>query len=179
MPYISETPVQTPSSHSPESNPELRDATRRFWAAFALSFPMFALELATHLMDMHLPLAQQTSNWLELVLGTPVVFWAGWPFFVKALEAVRARSLSTFQLTAVRTSAAWVYSVLGTTFPSLFPVSMQSADGSVIVYFQAAAAITLVVLLGQLLDQRAKTKTPATRQCCTGTGESNPTVCGC
>lgn len=179
MPYIPETPVQTPSSHSPESNPELRDATRRFWAAFALSLPMFALELATHLMDMHLPLAQQTSNWLELVLGTPVVFWAGWPFFVKALEAVRARSLSTFQLTAVRTGAAWVYSVLGTAFPSLFPVSMQSADGSVIVYFQAAAAVTLVVLLGQLLDQRAKTTTAAIRQRCTGTSESNPALCCC
>lgn len=179
MTYIPETPVQIPSSHSPESNPELHDVKRRFWAAFALSLPMFALELATHLMDMHLPFAQQTSNWLELMLGTPVVFWAGWPFFVKALEAVKARSVSMFQLTAARTGAAWVYSVLGTAFPSLFPVSLQSADGSVIVYFQAAAAVTLLVLLGQLLDQRAKTKTAATRQCCTGTGESNLALCCC
>jgi Cu+-exporting ATPase len=171
--------VQTPSSPSPESNPELRDVTRRFWAALALSFPMFAIEFATHLMDMHLPLAQQTSNWLELTLGTPVVFWAGWPFFVKAIEAVKARSVSMFQLTAVRTGAAWIYSVLGTAFPSLFPASLRAADGSVIVCFHAAAVITLLVLLGQLLDQRAKAKKAATGQSCARTGDSNRAVCCC
>jgi Cu+-exporting ATPase len=169
--------VQTPSFPSPESNPELRDVTRRFWAAFALSIPMFAIELATHLMDMHLPLAAQTSNWLELMLGTPVVFWAGWPFFVKAIEAVKARSVSTFQLTAARTGAAWIYSVVGTAFPSLFPASLRAADGSAIVCFQAAAAITLVVLLGQMLDQRAKAKAPSSGSCCTRPSASNRALC--
>lgn len=141
--------------------------TRRFWAAFVLSVPLFAIELAPHFMDIHLPLAAQMSNWLELMLGTPVVFWAGWPFFVKAIDAVKAKSVSTFQLTAARTGAAWLYSVVGTAFPSLVPASLRAADGSAIVCFEAAAAITVLVLLGQMLDQRAKAKKRADGECCT------------
>jgi Cu+-exporting ATPase len=140
-------------------SPELRDMTRRFWIGAALTVPVFALEMGGHLFDLHHFIAQQTSNWVQLLLGTPVVLWAGWPFFVRALASVRNRSLNMFSLIALGTGAAWLYSIVGTVTPGLFPADLRLADGAVPIYFEAAAVITVLVLLGQVLELRAREKT--------------------
>ncbi len=140
-------------------SPELRDMTRRFWIGAALTVPVFALEMGGHLFDLHHFIAQQTSNWIQLLLGTPVVLWAGWPFFVRALASVRNRSLNMFSLIALGTGAAWLYSIVGTVAPWLFPADLRLADGAVPIYFEAAAVITVLVLLGQVLELRAREKT--------------------
>ena len=140
-------------------SPELRDMTRRFWIGAALTVPVFALEMGGHLFDLHHFIAQQTSNWIQLLLGTPVVLWAGWPFFVRALASVRNRSLNMFSLIALGTGAAWLYSIVGTVVPGVFPADLRLADGAVPIYFEAAAVITVLVLLGQVLELRAREKT--------------------
>ena len=140
-------------------SPELRDMTRRFWVGAALTAPVFALEMGGHLFNIHHLIAQQTSNWVQLLLGTPVVLWAGWPFFVRALASVKNRSLNMFSLIALGTGAAWVYSIVGTVAPGLFPSALRLSDGAVPVYFEAAAVITVLVLLGQVLELRAREKT--------------------
>ncbi|MEO6743512.1 MAG: copper-translocating P-type ATPase [Caldimonas sp.] len=140
-------------------SPELRDMTRRFWIGLALTAPVFALEMGGHLFNIHHLIAQQTSNWVQLLLGTPVVLWAGWPFFVRALASVKNRSLNMFSLIALGTGAAWLYSVVGTLAPQLFPSDLRLEDGAVPIYFEAAAVITVLVLLGQVLELRAREKT--------------------
>jgi Cu+-exporting ATPase len=140
-------------------SPELRDMTRRFWTGTALTVPVFALEMGGHLFDIHHLIGQQTSNWVQLLLGTPVVLWAGWPFFTRAVASVKNRSLNMFSLIALGTGAAWLYSIVGTLLPSLFPPDLRSEDGAVAVYFEAAAVITVLVLLGQVLELRAREKT--------------------
>ena len=140
-------------------SPELRDMTRRFWIGTALTVPVFALEMGGHLFDIHSLVAQQTSNWIQLLLGTPVVLWAGWPFFTRAVASVKNRSLNMFTLIALGTGAAWLYSVVGTLAPELFPQALRGHDGSVAIYFEAAAVITVLVLLGQVLELRAREKT--------------------
>ncbi|CAN7766601.1 copper-translocating P-type ATPase [Cupriavidus necator] len=140
-------------------SPELRDMTRRFWIGTALTLPVFALEMGGHLFNIHHFIAQQTSNWVQLLLGTPVVLWAGWPFFTRAVASVRNRSLNMFTLIALGTGAAWLYSIVGTLAPGLFPAALRSEDGAVAVYFEAAAVITVLVLLGQVLELRAREKT--------------------
>jgi Cu+-exporting ATPase len=140
-------------------SPELRDMTKRFWIGTALTVPVFALEMGGHFFNIHHLVAQQTSNWIQLLLGTPVVLWAGWPFFVRAVASVRNRSLNMFSLIALGTGAAWVYSIVGTVAPSLFPSALRLSDGAVPVYFEAAAVITVLVLLGQVLELRAREKT--------------------
>ncbi len=140
-------------------SPELRDMTRRFWMGTALTLPVFALEMGGHLFDLHHLIAQQASNWIQLLLGTPVVLWAGWPFFVRAVASVGNRSLNMFSLIALGTGAAWLYSLVGTVAPQLFPSNLRSADGAVAIYFEAAAVITVLVLLGQVLELRAREKT--------------------
>jgi Cu+-exporting ATPase len=140
-------------------SPELRDMTRRFWVATALTVPVFALEMGGHLFDIHPIVALLTSNWIQLLLGTPVVLWAGWPFFARAAASIRNRSLNMFSLIALGTGAAWLYSIVGTVAPALFPAALRSADGAVPVYFEAAAVITVLVLLGQVLELRAREKT--------------------
>lgn len=140
-------------------SPELRDMTKRFWIGTALTVPVFALEMGGHLFNIHHLIAQQTSNWVQLLLGTPVVLWAGWPFFVRAVASVKNRSLNMFSLIALGTGAAWVYSIVGTVAPSLFPSELRLADGAVQIYFEAAAVITILVLLGQVLELRAREKT--------------------
>jgi Cu+-exporting ATPase len=140
-------------------SPELRDMTKRFWIGAALTAPVFALEMGGHLFNIHHLIAQQTSNWVQLLLGTPVVLWAGWPFFVRAVASVKNRSLNMFSLIALGTGAAWVYSIVGTVAPSLFPSGLRSPDGAVQIYFEAAAVITVLVLLGQVLELRAREKT--------------------
>ena len=140
-------------------SPELHDMTRRFWIGLALTAPVFALEMGGHLFNIHQFIAQQTSNWVQLLLGTPVVLWAGWPFFVRAAASVKNRSLNMFSLIALGTGAAWVYSIVGTVAPQLFPGELRLDDGAVQIYFEAAAVITVLVLLGQVLELRAREKT--------------------
>ncbi|HSV69032.1 MAG TPA: copper-translocating P-type ATPase [Methylibium sp.] len=140
-------------------SPELRDMTMRLWIGTALTVPVFALEMGGHLTNLNHLLGQQLSNWIQLVLGTPVVLWAGWPFFVRAVASVKNRSLNMFSLIALGTGAAWLYSIVGTFAPQLFPANLRMADGAVAIYFEAAAVITVLVLLGQVLELRAREKT--------------------
>jgi Cu+-exporting ATPase len=140
-------------------SPELRDMTRRLWIGTALTLPVFALEMGGHLFDIHHLVAQQISNWVQLLLGTPVVLWAGWPFFTRAAASVRNRSLNMFSLIALGTGAAWLYSIVATLAPGLFPTDLRAEDGGVAVYFEAAAVITVLVVLGQVLELRAREKT--------------------
>ena len=140
-------------------NPELADMTQRFWIGLALTLPVFALEMGGHLTGLHQWLGQQTSNWIQLVLATPVVLWAGWPFFERGWASLKTMNLNMFTLIAMGTGVAWIYSVVGTIWPALFPVSMRGHDGSVAIYFEAAAVITVLVLLGQVLELRAREQT--------------------
>ncbi|MFT3859108.1 MAG: copper-translocating P-type ATPase [Aquabacterium sp.] len=140
-------------------SPELRDMTRRFWVGGLLALPVFALEMGGHLFNIHHLIAQQTSNWVQLVVGTPVVLWAGWPFFTRAVASVKNRSLNMFTLIALGTGAAWLYSIVATLAPALFPPALRDESGAVAVYFEAAAVITVLVLLGQVLELRAREKT--------------------
>ena len=142
-----------------QPNPELADMTRRFWIGLALTVPVFALEMGGHLTGLHQWLGQQTSNWIQLLLATPVVLWAGWPFFERAWTSLKTRNLNMFTLIAMGTGVAWVYSIVGTVWPDLFPTTMRGHDGSVAVYFEAAAVITVLVLLGQVLELRAREQT--------------------
>jgi len=141
-------------------SPELRDMTRRFWIGLILTLPVVLLEMGGHLVNLHHLIAPQLSNWIQLVLATPVVLWAGWPFFVRGWASLVNRSLNMFTLIALGTGAAWVYSIVATIFPGLFPQELRSLEGgSVPVYFEAAAVITVLVLLGQVLELRAREKT--------------------
>ena len=142
-----------------QPNAELADMTRRFWIGLALTLPVFALEMGGHLTVLHRWLGQQTSNWIQLFLATPVVLWVGWPFFERAWASLRTRNLNMFTLIAMGTGVAWVYSVIGTLWPGLFPSSMRGHGGSVAIYFEAAAVITVLVLLGQVLELRAREQT--------------------
>ncbi|AVP59092.1 copper-transporting P-type ATPase [Pulveribacter suum] len=142
-----------------QESPELRDMTRRFWIALALTAPVFVLEMGSHLVNLHHLVGQQTSNWTQLLLATPVVLWAGWPFFTRGWASLRSRHLNMFTLIALGTGAAWTYSLVGTVAPGVFPPSFRSGDGAVPIYFEAAAVITVLVLLGQVLELRAREKT--------------------
>lgn len=140
-------------------SPELRDMTRRFWIGTALAVPVAVLEMGGHLTNLDHLVGAQTSNWIQLLLGTPVVLWAGWPFFVRAAASVKHRSLNMFSLIALGTGAAWLYSMVGTLAPQLFPAELRGPEGAVPIYFEAAAVITVLVLLGQVLELRAREKT--------------------
>ncbi|WP_439544449.1 heavy metal translocating P-type ATPase [Hyphomicrobium sp.] len=139
-------------------NPELADMTRRLWIALALTLPVFALEMGSHLWGHHM-LDRQTSNFIQLALATPVVLWAGWPFFERGWASLKTRNLNMFTLIAIGTGVAWIYSVVGALAPSLFPAAMRDENGSVAVYFEAAAVITALVLVGQVLELRARERT--------------------
>src|SRR5260370_5445874 len=139
-------------------DPELIDMTRRFWIALALTLPVFAIEMGSHLGMGHLvPLSW--SNWISLVLATPVVLWAGAPFFVRGWRSLVTRNLNMFTLIAMGTGVAWLYSVVGTLAPQLFPTAFRDMHGMVAVYFEAAAVITVLVLLGQVLELQARART--------------------
>ncbi|HEY8007115.1 MAG TPA: copper-translocating P-type ATPase [Methylocella sp.] len=140
-------------------NPELADMTRRFWIALALSLPVVVLEMGGHLFNLHMLLGQQISNYVQLVFATPVVLWAGYPFFERGVKSLATRNLNMFTLIALGTGVAWLYSMVATLAPGLFPPTFRSADGSVAIYFEAAAVITVLVLLGQVLELRAREKT--------------------
>jgi Cu+-exporting ATPase len=138
---------------------ELIDMTRRFWSALALSIPVFALEMSGHLTDLHAVLPEALSNWIELALATPVALWAGRPFFERGLASLKRRNLNMFTLIAMGVGVAWTYSVVATVAPGLFPSAFRGAHGAVAVYFEAAAVITTLVLLGQVLELRAREQT--------------------
>jgi Cu+-exporting ATPase len=140
-------------------NPELTDMTRRFWIGLALSLPVVALEMGGHLVDLHGVLNQSTSNMLQFIFATPVVLWAGWPFFVRGWQSLVTRNLNMFTLIAMGTGVAFLYSVVATLAPALFPPAFRGHDGAVAVYFEAAAVITVLVLLGQVLELRAREQT--------------------
>jgi len=140
-------------------NPELLDMTRRFWIGLALAVPVVALEMGGHLTNLHMLLGQTLSNWIQLVLATPVVLWAGWPFFVRGARSLVSRNLNMFTLIAMGTGVAWLYSIVATIAPGTFPAAFRGPDGAVAVYFEAAAVITVLVLLGQVLELRAREQT--------------------
>ena len=140
-------------------NPELADMTRRLWIALPLALPVFLLEMGSHLIGGHGLLDGQLSNWIQLVLATPVVLWAGFPFFERGWKSLQSRNLNMFTLIALGTGVAWIYSLIATVAPGVFPAAMLRHDGSVAVYFEAAAVITVLVLVGQILELRAREQT--------------------
>jgi len=138
---------------------ELIDMTRRFWIGTALAVPVFLLEMGSHLFDFHAFISPQNLNWVQLVLATPAVLWAGWPFFERGAASVVNRSLNMFTLIAMGIGVAWLYSVVATALPGIFPADMRGMGGAVPVYFEAAAVITALALLGQVLELRAREQT--------------------
>ncbi len=150
-------PVEVTADSGP--NPELIDMTRRFWIGAALALPVFLLEMGGHLIGLDHVIGRGNSNWIQLVLATPVVVWAGWPFFERGWQSLVTRNLNMFTLIAMGTGVAWVYSVVATLMPGIFPAAFRGHDGSVAVYFEAAAVITVLVLLGQVLELRAREAT--------------------
>ena len=150
-----------PETVSADTGPsdELKDMTRRFWIGLVLTLPVFALDMGGHVFGLMHFISQQTSNWIQLLLATPVVVWAGWPFFVRGWRSLVHRSLNMFTLIAIGTGTALLYSLLATLTPGIFPDAFRQADGSVAVYFEAAAVIVVLVLLGQVLELRAREKT--------------------
>src|ERR1700736_2111785 len=140
-------------------NPELADMTRRFWIGLALALPAVVLEMGGHLVGGHGWVDQTLSNWIQLVFATPVVIWAGWPFFVRGWQSLLTRNLNMFTLIAMGTGVAYGYSLVGTVAPDIFPATFRGHRGAVSVYFEAAAVITVLVLLGQVLELRAREAT--------------------
>jgi len=140
-------------------NPELTDMTRRFWVGLALAIPVVVLEMGGHLTDLHMLLGQRWSNWLQFLFATPVVLWAGSPFFVRGWQSLLTRNLNMFTLIAMGIGVAWLYSVAAILLPGMFPPEFHSSEGAVAVYFEAAAVITGLVLLGQVLELRAREQT--------------------
>ena len=140
-------------------NPELADMTRRFWIGLVLTLPAFVLEMGGHLVGGHGLIDQTLSNWIQFAFATPVVLWAGWPFFVRGWQSLLTRNLNMFTLIAMGTGVAYVYSVIGTVAPNIFPETFRGHGGAVSVYFEAAAVITVLVLLGQVLELRAREAT--------------------
>lgn len=138
---------------------ELRDMTRRFWIGLVLTLPVFVLEMGGHLTGLGHIVPPQISNWIQLVLATPVVLWCGWPFFVRGWKSVVSRNLNMFTLISIGTGVALIYSLVATLAPQVFPDAFRQEGGSVAVYFEAAAVIVVLVLLGQVLELRAREKT--------------------
>ncbi|MCD6259932.1 MAG: copper-translocating P-type ATPase [Helicobacteraceae bacterium] len=144
-----------------EKNEELHDMNRRFWISMALSIPVFILAMSVDMFPSLLPesLSMKMVQYTEFFLATPVVFWGGFPFFVKGINSLRTMNLNMFTLISLGVFVAWLYSVVALFMPSLFPPMMRMDDGSVHVYFEAAAVITTLVLLGQVLELKARSQT--------------------
>ena len=144
-------------------NPELASMTRRFWVSVALTIPVLTLGMSDLIPGHPVQrlLSMRAIGWLQSLLATPVVIWAGWPFFQRGWASVVNRSLNMFTLIALGTGTAYIYSLVATLFPGIFPPSFRLAGGQVPVYFEAAAAITTLVLLGQVLELRARSRTSA------------------
>jgi Cu+-exporting ATPase len=142
-------------------NRELADMSRRFWVGLILAAPVFVLEMGGHIpgLGLHDLVPPRISTWIQFALSTPVVLWAGWPFFERAWASVVHRSLNMFSLIALGTGAAYLYSLFATFAPGMFPAGFRGMGGEVSVYFEAAAVITVLVLLGQVLELRAREQT--------------------
>lgn len=146
-----------------EKNEELIDMSRRFWVSTALSVPVFLLAMSVDMMPSLLPdgMSMKIVQWIEFLLATPVVFWGGWPFFVRGYKSLQTMNLNMFTLIAIGVFVAWAYSVVAMFMPHIFPPMMRMSEGLVHVYFEAAAVITTLVLLGQVLELRARSQTNA------------------
>ena len=142
-------------------NPELADMTRRFWIGGALALPVVVLEMGGHIpaLGLHDLVPHVLSVWLQFVFAIPVVLWAGFPFFARGWASLRTGNLNMFTLIAIGTGAAFLYSAAAVLAPGLFPAGFRAADGSVAVYFEAASVIVVLVLLGQVLELRARART--------------------
>ena len=152
-----------------EENPELRDMTRRFQASLVLTVPLFFLAMLPHFSDVLMRvIPSEISAWIELVLATPVVLWGGWPFFVRGWQSVGNRSPNMFTLIGLGTGVAFGYSVIAVLFPGIFPASFRGEGGRVGLYFEAAAVIVTLVLLGQVLELKARGRTGAAIQALLG-----------
>ncbi len=153
---------RTVTAHE-EDNPELREMTRRFWISLALTAPLLAIAMADMLPGMPVQrlIPAGWLAWIELALATPVVLWGGWPFFQRGWTSVVNRSTNMFTLIAMGTGVAYLYSLVATIFPQAFPASLREMGGRPPLYFEAAAAITTLVLLGQVLELRARSRTGA------------------
>ncbi|TMJ42005.1 MAG: YHS domain-containing protein, partial [Alphaproteobacteria bacterium] len=147
----------TPSAGE-AANPELHDMTRRFWAGVAWSLPLLAIVMAEHLAKPAFFSARLTV-WVQLILGTPAVLWGGWPFFERGWASVINRRLNMFTLIALGTGVAYLYSLFAALVPGIFPASFRGPEGEVLLYFEAAAVIVTLVLLGQVLELRARSQT--------------------
>jgi Cu+-exporting ATPase len=146
-----------------EDDSEPRDMSRRFWASAVLAVPVFLSAMAAELWPEQVAaiIDPKLRQWLELILATPAVLWGGWPFYVRALQSLITRNLNMFTLIALGVSVAWGYSVVAVLLPAIFPASVRDDMGVVPVYFEAAAVITVLVLLGQVLELRARGQTNA------------------
>ncbi len=146
-----------------EKNEELIDMSRRFWLSLVLTLPLFLLAMIADMAPSLLPdrLSMATVQWTQFVLATPVVLWCGRPFFVRGWQSIKSWNLNMFTLIAIGVGMAWSYSLVALLFPELFPANMLDANGTVAVYFEAAAVITALVLLGQVMEQRARSQTNA------------------
>ncbi|MFL6202232.1 MAG: heavy metal-binding domain-containing protein, partial [Thermoanaerobaculia bacterium] len=146
-----------------QENPELRDMTRRFWVSMVLSLPLLLIAMAPHLgwNPFERIASPRTIGWIELILATPVVLWGGWPFFVRGWYSLVHRSLNMFTLIALGVGVAYVYSLAARLAPGLFPPAFRDEHGEVGVYFEAAAVIVTLVLLGQVMELRARSRTGA------------------
>jgi len=153
-----------------QSNPELEDMMRRFWISLALTLPIFLTAMSEMIPGQ--PVQQilhgNLLTWLQLILATPVVLWGGWPFFQRGWASIVNRSLNMFTLIATGTGTAYLYSIVATLFPDIFPVTFRAAGGEVGVYFEAAAVITTLVLLGQVLELKARSQTSSAIQALLG-----------
>ena len=146
-----------------EENPELVDMSRRFWVSVALTLPVLLLAMSEFIpgADLKRIAPLRVWGWIELALATPVVLWGAWPFFVRGWQSLKNRNLNMFTLIALGVGVAYLFSVVARFFPSLFPISFRETSGEVPVYFEAAAVITTLVLLGQVLELRARNRTGA------------------
>jgi P-type Cu+ transporter len=145
-----------------EDNTELKDMTRRFWVSVALTIPLLVIAMG-EMVGLHLGqyASPSTLSWLELLLATPVVLWGGWPFFVRGWQSILNRSLNMFTLIALGVGVAYAYSLIATLLPDIFPASFREMGGRVPVYFEPAAIIVALVLLGQVLELKARSQTGA------------------
>lgn len=142
-----------------DENPELTDFRRRFWLGLFLTLPVFVLEMGGHLPGLHGIIDEKFSGFIQFFLATPVVLWSGWPFFLRGWKSLKTRALNMFTLIAMGTGVAWLYSVVALSVPGIFPQSLRSAGGYVPLYFEAAAVIIVLVLLGQILELKARERT--------------------
>ena len=140
-------------------NPELVDMTRRFWIGLVLTIPVFTLEMGAHVIGAHSWVDPKLSNYIQFVFATPVVLWAGWPFFVRAWQSLVTRNLNMFTLIAMGTGVAYLYSLTATFLPEIFPHTFRGHSGVPASYFEAASVITVLVLMGQVLELRAREAT--------------------